>query len=109
MTLNELIIYLDAHAGFDLLDGMPEDTLERARRGAHRHAIAGEIIAALGTLDAAGTGQGEVERSAAVKALSPLRLKYMADDAPVEGFRMVEKIITTIDEGFNEEALGKRG
>lgn len=44
-----------------------------------------------------------------MKSLSPLRLKYMADNAPVEGFRMVEKIITTIDAAYNEEALRLRG
>lgn len=49
-----------------------------------------------------------VLREVCVKALGPLRLQYMADDAPVEGFRLLEKTIVAIDDSFNDEALAQR-
>ncbi|MCG5523922.1 hypothetical protein LRB11_03115 [Ectothiorhodospira haloalkaliphila] len=108
MTLSELLSHLDAHTGLGLLDGSPQETLDKARDGEHTGPIAGEIVKALGG-DGERDAQTLIERAQAVKALGPLRLKYMGDDAPVEGFRMVEKTITGIDEAFNEEALKEKG
>jgi len=46
-----------------------------------------------------------IERAQAIKTLGPIRLFYMKDDAPVEGFRMVEDVVHKIDGAFNEEAM----
>jgi hypothetical protein len=108
MTLNALLTYLQNHTGFQLLDGTPEESLRKALDGNHPHPIAAEIICALNEKAGDTGGETLMARVDAVKSLGPLRLKYMADDAPVEGFRMVEKIITTIDAAYNEEALRQR-
>ncbi|MGM0552625.1 MAG: hypothetical protein ACQETK_02275 [Pseudomonadota bacterium] len=109
MTLSELLTYLDEHMDTAFLDGDPATTLEKARNGEHQDPIAGEILKAL--MDGAGADRSDtlLERADAVRAFGPLRLKYMADDAPVEGFRAVEKTIVTIDAAYNEEALQSRG
>ncbi len=109
MTLNELLDYLQENTGFELLDGSPEASIRKAAEGTHPHEIAAEIIRALDEKAGHAGGEASLERIDAVKSLSPLRLKYMADNAPVEGLRMVEKIITTIDAAYNEEALRLRG
>jgi len=108
MTLEQLLHYLDHHLDQRFLDGDAAQTLVRARAGSHRDPIAAEIVSALMTgagADAPGTA---LERATAVKAIGPVRLKYMKDDAPVDGFRLVEKTIVTIDAAFNEEALAAR-
>ena len=46
-----------------------------------------------------------IVRVQAVKTLGPIRLFYMKDDAPVEGFRLVEDIVHKIDGAFNDEAM----
>ncbi len=108
MTLAELINYLDQHSGYPFLDGDVMETLTRARAGDHKDPYAGEFVAAL----ADGCNCGDVDcllqRADAVKSLGQTRLKYMKDDAPVEGFRLVEKSITTMDAAFNEEALREK-
>ncbi|MBS0002122.1 MAG: hypothetical protein KFF45_03490 [Thioalkalivibrio sp.] len=108
MTLEQLLTYLDDHMEQDLLDGDAAETLNKARDGSHRDPIVAEILTAL--MDGAGADSPgtELVRAVAVKAIGPLRLKYMKDDAPVEGFRLVEKTIVTIDAAFNEEALATR-
>ncbi len=108
MTLEQLLTYLDDHMEQDFLDGDAAETLKKARDGSHRDPIVAEILAAL--MDGAGADSPgtELERAVAVKAIGPLRLKYMKDDAPVEGFRLVEKTIVTIDAAYNEEALASR-
>ena len=108
MTLNELLQYLQDHTEFQLLDGTPEESLRKAVDDTHSQPIAAEIIRALNDKAGDSGGEARLERIDAVKCLGPLRLKYMSDDAPVEGFRMVEKIITTIDAAYNEEALRNR-
>lgn len=108
MTLNELLRYLQDHTEFRLLDGSPEESIRKAIDGGHSQPIASEIIRAFNDKAGDAGGEARLERVDAVKSLGPLRLKYMADDAPVEGFRMVEKIITTIDAAYNEEALRER-
>ncbi|WP_018936812.1 hypothetical protein [Thioalkalivibrio sp. ALJ24] len=109
MNLSELLNYLDRNLDTEFLDGDAAGTLEKARSGEHKDPIAAEILVAL--MDGAGADGPDtpLERAEAVKAIGPLRLKYMGDDAPVEGFRLVEKTITTIDAAYNEEALAARG
>jgi hypothetical protein len=108
MTLEELLQYLEDHTEFQLLDGTPEESLRKAVDGTHSQPVAAEIIRAFNEKAGDAGANAALERVDAVKSLGPLRLRYMADDAPVEGFRMVEKIITTIDAAYNEEALRHR-
>jgi hypothetical protein len=109
MTLGELLQYLDENMDGVFLDGDPGPSLDKARSGEHRNPIAAEVLVAL--MDGAGADGPEttLERAEAVKAIGPLRLKYMGDDAPVEGFRLVEKTIVTIDAAYNDEALSSLG
>ncbi len=108
MTLEQLLHYLDHHLDQRFLDGNAGETLAKARAGGHHEPVAGEILVAL--MDGAGADSPEkaLDRASAVKAIGPLRLQYMKDDAPVEGFRLVEKTITTIDAAYNEEALAAK-
>ncbi|HKK14223.1 MAG TPA: hypothetical protein VKA14_06130 [Gammaproteobacteria bacterium] len=109
MNLAELLSYIDRHSDYDILAGDADQTLAKSREGAHPDALAGDIVRALAEgcgIDSAAT---EFERADAVNSLGPLRLQYMKDDAPVEGFRMVEKVIHLIDGAFNEEALRMKG
>lgn len=105
MTLKELIQYLDSNSGYSLLDGDPSQTLLRASEGKHREPLIGEIINAIARHCGDAKEDCVVERAQAVSAIGPIRLQYMRDDAPVEGFRMVERIIQAIDGAFNDEAL----
>lgn len=108
MTLAELLQYLDTHTGLGILDGGPAESLEKAKADTHANPIAAEVIRAAAEgckLDAV---DGSLSRVEFVNALGKLRLKYMADDAPVEGFRAVEKIIATADAAYNDEALRER-
>lgn len=109
MTLNELLNYLDQHTDYDILDGDADQSIQKAREGSHKNPYASEIINAALTQCALKDGSQNLERMQFVKSLGALRLKYMADDAPVEGFRIVEKIITTADAAFNDETLRNRG
>ncbi len=108
MTLAELLDYLDANTAFTVLDGDAGETLSKARDGSHKEPIMGEIITTIATASGAEGAAAELTRAETVNALGPLRLKYMADDAPVEGFRMIEGIIHGIDGAFNAEALDNR-
>ncbi|HSO08243.1 MAG TPA: hypothetical protein VLW45_13455 [Pelomicrobium sp.] len=109
MTFAELLTYLDAHTPYDLLDGTPDETLSKARAGGHRNPVAGAILLSLFERSGAADPGAPIERAQAVAALGPIRLEYMKDDAPVEGFRMVEKIVHGIDSAFNDEALRLKG
>ena len=105
MNLAELLQYIDTNSDYELLEGTPEQTLAKAREGDHHDALAGRIIKAIAEhCNIADTGT-EFERADAVNALGPLRLEYMKDDAPVDGFRMLERVIHLIDGAFNDEAL----
>ncbi len=108
MTLKELIHYLDNNSGYSLLDGDPAQTLLRASQGKHRNPLIGEILNAIAQHCGGAKEDCVVERAQAVSAIGPIRLQYMKDDAPVEGFRMVERIIQAIDGAFNDEALRNR-
>jgi hypothetical protein len=105
MTLEQLLNHLDAHLQETVLDGTPEQTLRKSQTGEHISPLMGEIIGRM----AEGTGCTSVEdpldRASAVNSLGPLRLKYMADDAPVDGFRTLEFLVRAVDGAFNEEAL----
>lgn len=110
MTLSDLIIYLDRFSGYQILDGSPAETLAKSLSGNHSNTYIGEIISSM----AEKLGLDDVdrvmpERVQVINSLGNLRLKYMADDAPVEGFRIVEKVIATIDSAYNEEALDHKG
>lgn len=108
MTAAELVQYLADRLPYEVLDGDVQQTFAKARAGTHRNAIMGEILRALlDNADLAGAGS-TLERADATLALGPLRLRYMKDDAPVEGFRMVERTVHAIDGAFNEEALRAR-
>lgn len=105
MNLAELLSYLDRNMEAHFLDGDPASTLEKARSGTHPHAIESEILVALMNGAGADGPDSVLDRAQAVKALGPVRLKYMQDDAPVAGFRLVEKTIVTMDAAYNDEAL----
>ena len=108
MTLEQLVQYLNAHSGYVVFEGDAAQTLVSARAGKHSDPLMGEILKSL--YEGAGcTDVGSpIERAQATTALGPLRLRFMKNDAPVAGFRMVEKIIHTIDGAFNDEALQEK-
>lgn len=86
-----------------VMDDDAAATLDKARGGTHRHALAGKIIAALGS-GFSGTSTA-ITRSQSINALGPIRLLCMKDDAPVEDFRLVERWVHAIDGAYNDEAL----
>lgn len=108
MTFEQLVQYLNAHSGYVVLDGDPAQTLAKARSGRHSDALMGEILKSLYEGAGCTDVDAPVTRAQATTSLGPLRLRYMKDDAPVAGFRMVEKIIHTIDGAFNHEALQEK-
>ena len=108
MTLEQLLTYLDDEMDQRFLDGDAAQTLAKARDGSHRDPIVAEVLVALMDGASADGPDTSLDRATAVKSISPVRLKYMKDDAPVEGFRLVEKTIVTIDAAFNEEALATK-
>lgn len=108
MTLKELIQHLDSNSGYSILDGDPAQTLLRASQGKHREPLIGEILNAIARHCGDAQEDCVVERAQTVSAIGAIRLQYMRDDAPVEGFRMVERIIQAIDGAFNDEALRNR-
>lgn len=109
MNLAELLQYLEENTDFDILDGSPAESVDKARAGTHKNAYAAEAITTSMEKLGIGSAEDNFERVPFVNSLAPMRLKYMADDAPVEGFRFVEKIIATADAAFNEEALAQKG
>ncbi len=108
MTLAGLLQYLDANTSFTVLDGPPEETLIKALDGRHSDSLAGQIIKHIAEGNRCVDEHSPVHRAESVTALGPLRLQYMKDDAPVDGFRMMERIIHAIDGAFNDEALRKK-
>ncbi len=103
MTLADLLLALERQMPGMVMDGDATVTLDKAREGTHRHALAGKIIAALGA-GLSGTGAA-IARSQSINALGPIRLACMKDDAPVEDFRLVERWVHAIDGAYNDEAL----
>lgn len=110
MTFSELLTYLDRNSGYPVLDGSPSQTLTKAVDQEHQNSYAGEIINCIAEkLKLDSTDRELPERVQVINSLGQLRLKYMADDAPVEGLRTLEKIIATIDSAYNDEALTQKG
>ena len=105
MTFNELLTYIVQHSKHDIADGDLAHTLSTSLAGQHKNPIAGHIIAQLYTHSTIASPEDNLERIQAVKALGPIRLHYMKDDAPVEGFRLVEDFVHKIDGAYNDEAL----
>ncbi|MDA8327814.1 MAG: hypothetical protein M0Z83_02450 [Betaproteobacteria bacterium] len=105
MTFTALLSYILQHSKYDLAQGDVSATLNAALNEQHNNTIAGHIIAQLYTHSALQSPDEELNRAQAIKALGPIRLHYMKDDAPVEGFRMVEDIVHKIDGAYNDEAL----
>ena len=105
MTLTELLQYLDQNTPFAVLDGLPGETLIKALENRHSDPLAGRIIKGIVEGNHCADECSPVTRADSITALGPLRLQYMKDDAPVEGFRMVEDIVHKIDGAFNEEAM----
>ena len=108
MTFNELLGYLIHYSKYDIADGDVSQTFAAARNGTHKNPIAGHVIDQLFNNSKLSDVEGSLERTQAVNALGPIRLFYMKDDAPVEGFRLVEDIVHKIDGAYNDEALRKR-
>lgn len=105
MTFIELLTYVGSHSKYDIMDGDAETTLEAARNGSHKNPVAGKVIADMYLNSGLASPAEMIERAQAIKTLGPIRLFYMKDDAPVEGFRMVEDVVHKIDGAFNEEAM----
>lgn len=105
MTITELLQQLETNLPGQILDGDAAATIGKARAGTHRNALAGKIIVCLSEKCALPDTAAPITRSAAIAALAPIRLEFMKDDAPADGFRLVEKIVHAIDGAFNDEAL----
>lgn len=105
MTFIELLEYVGTHCKYDLMDGDIANTLARAIDGTHKNPIVGNIIAQMYKNSGISNPDTAIERAQAIKTLGPIRLVYMKDDAPVEGFRLVEDIVHKIDGAFNDEAM----
>ncbi len=108
MTLAELLNHIAENTDLPVLDGDAAETLEKAKADAHREPVVAEIIRTLTEKNDCSTVECTLERAQVVTPLGPIRLKYMADDAPVEGFRMVENFIRAVDDAYNDEALRQR-
>lgn len=108
MTLAELLEHIDQNTDLPALDGDAQATFDKALQGTHRAEVIGEVIRSVVERNACEDPQCELERANVVTPIGPIRLKYMADDAPVEGFRMVENFIRAVDDAFNDEALRRR-
>lgn len=105
MTFIELLGYIGAHCKYDIMDGDTATTLARAIDGKHKNPVVGDIIAQMYKNSAISSPDAEIDRAQAINTLGPIRLFYMKDDAPVEGFRLVEDIVHKIDGAFNDEAM----
>lgn len=108
MTLAELITYLDEKTPYSYLAGSAEESYELAKKQSHPDPLIGEIIVAIAEGGECQSVQSVVVREKVVTSLGQIRLRFMADDAPVEGFRLVEGSIITIDAAFNDEALAQK-
>ena len=106
MTFQELFVYLNENTKHDFItDSSP---LEDAIEGKHENELIGEIISGVAKGCGCKTVDHTILRQEVIKSLGPLRLKYMKDDAPVEGFRLIEGTVPVIDSAFNDEALADR-
>ncbi len=108
MTFHELLHSIMQHSRYPIANGDVINTLQSALDEQHPNQTAGGIIASLYRNSGLASPEDSLERVQAVKALGPIRLFYMKDDAPVEGFRMVEDIVHAIDGAYNDEALRQK-
>lgn len=106
MHFNALLTFLEQKSPGTFIQQDLETTLHLAKGTPENYGQ--EIVQALVEHCAIDKGEMPLERANAVNALGKIRLKYMKDDAPVEGFRLVEKTIQWIDDAFNEEAWQER-
>lgn len=110
MTFAELLSHIDQHTDLAVLAGSPTDTLNAARDSIAEGNYAAEVVIALADrLELADADAVLPDRTTVINALGQTRLKYFADDAPVEGLRFVEKFIAGIDASYNDEALREQG
>jgi len=107
MTFEDLLRRLDGRCARAVLCGTAAQTWDRVTAGEHPDALMGQVLATLGQWCARGRLQEPVERSAAVNALGPLRLQYMADDGAPEGLRLVDQVVQAIDAAFDDEVLDR--
>lgn len=105
MTFSELLHYLNLHMPLEILIGDAQATIDSALKGAHPNELVGQVIASMFEKSGVENVHSDIERARAVAALGPIRLRFMKDDAPVEGFRIIESIVHHIDGAYNEEAL----
>ncbi|MDR3390247.1 MAG: hypothetical protein P4L77_00790 [Sulfuriferula sp.] len=105
MTFIELLGYIGSHCKYDVMDGDIDTTLALALDGKHKNPVVGNIIAQMYKNSGIANAAVEIDRAQAINTLGPIRLFYMKDDAPVEGFRLVEDIVHKIDGAFNDEAM----
>ena len=108
MTLAKLLQYLDQNTSYGVLSGTPDETLARSRRAPHDGPLLDQIVRSIADGNQCVDAGSAVLRAESITALGPIRLRYMKDDAPVDSFRMVERIIHTIDSAFNDEALHEK-
>jgi hypothetical protein len=108
MTFAELLNYIGQHSKYDIMDGDAAETLAKAQQKNHKNDVAGQIISDMFAKSGLSDIDGAITRAEAVTAIGPIRLYFMKDDAPVEGFRLVEDIVHKIDGAFNEEALQQK-
>lgn len=86
-----------------------EEQLETKFLQGNTNPFAKEVLDAL--VQGCGIGDNyekEITRAEAANALQAVRTKYRADDAPVEGFRLVERTVVLIDDAFDIEDWQKR-
>ena len=106
MTFQELFNYLNENTNHDFItDNSP---LAEAMGGKHENKLIGDIISGVAKDCGCESVDHVIFRQDVIKAIGPLRLKYMKDDAPVEGFRLIEGTVPVIDSAFNDEALADR-
>lgn len=105
MTLAELLDSLSQSGKTPFLVDDADTTLAYARAGTHPDPLMGEMVQAIAQYCGCVNAECTVRREQVVGALGSIRLRYMADNAPVAGFRLVEGTIVAIDKAYNDEAL----
>lgn len=108
MTLAELFDALSQDKKTPFIVGDAETTLAHARAGTHPDPLIGEMIQVIVQKGGCSNADCVLPREQVITALGPIRLRYMADDAPVAGFRLVQNVIVSIDNIYNEEALREK-
>lgn len=103
MTFEELFNYLNEKTPYEYVT--EASPLLESINGNHENELIGEVISNVATGCGCEKLSHEIRRQDVIKALGPLRLKYMKDDAPIEGFRLIEGTVPVIDQAFNDEAL----